>query len=702
MSLPTPNLDDLRFQRDLVDEARRRIVRYCPEWTEYNLSDPGITLIELFAWMTEMIVYRLNRVPEKNYIKFLELLGLERRPASSARTELTFWLSVSLPITPDNREPVVIPKGIQVMTRQGGEEEIIFTTDRTLTIIPPTLTQLRRGDEFQKNYLPRLGIEAFYAFGRRQPQEGDTFYLGFDPDEDIGGHILRLSFECESTKAVGVRREDPPWVWECSVGDGQWRELPPSDLPGEKDTTGGLNNPSGSLVLYLPLDARPDRVRGRLAYWIRCRLEQRRPEQGMYAESPRVIGLRAETLGGTVTATHSLAVENEILGRSNGEPGQSFQLGHAPILALEEGEVVEVEEKRGDELVFVPWQLVPDFANSNRYDRHFAVDTSTGEVSFGPAIRQPDGTVRQYGRVPETGRAIRFTRYRYGGGARGNVPANSLQVMMTSLAYVSRVTNLRRATGGRDPESMEEVKARARRELRSQQRAVTADDYEELARQATRAVARVKCNAPGSGNRHLPPGVVELLVVPAAHDSLRAGDLSGLYLGESLIRELRDYLDHYRLLTTVLQIREPTYIGVRVDARVVADDYVPPETVQARVVEALRNFISPLPLQASEGGEEKWEGWPFGRNLYVAEVFSLIQDVPGVRHVLDVRLSTRPVVPREERPPEGGMEEPESPEDEDAAGLTPVTRNLIPVPADALLCSLAHRVATVETDEWDA
>ena len=87
MPLPAPNLDDLRFQRDLVDEARRRIIGYCPEWTDYNLSDPGITLIELFAWMTERLVYRLNRVPEKNYIKFLELLGTQLQPSSSAKVE---------------------------------------------------------------------------------------------------------------------------------------------------------------------------------------------------------------------------------------------------------------------------------------------------------------------------------------------------------------------------------------------------------------------------------------------------------------------------------------------------------------------------------------------------------------------------------------------------------------------------------------
>ena len=98
MALPIPNLDDLRFQSDLVDEARKRIIQYCPEWTEYNISDPGITMIELFAWMTEMMVYRLNRVPEKNYLKFLEMLGFQMEPAKTAEADITFWLSALLPL----------------------------------------------------------------------------------------------------------------------------------------------------------------------------------------------------------------------------------------------------------------------------------------------------------------------------------------------------------------------------------------------------------------------------------------------------------------------------------------------------------------------------------------------------------------------------------------------------------------------------
>ena len=126
MTLPSPNLDDLRFQRDLVDEARKRIINYNPEWTEYNLSDPGITLIELFAWMTELTVYRLNRVPEKNYIKFLEMLGLQLMPASSARTELTFWLSANLPLNPEDTLTVIVPEGFDVRSELT-EEEVLFT-----------------------------------------------------------------------------------------------------------------------------------------------------------------------------------------------------------------------------------------------------------------------------------------------------------------------------------------------------------------------------------------------------------------------------------------------------------------------------------------------------------------------------------------------------------------------------------------------
>jgi predicted phage baseplate assembly protein len=89
MGFETPRLDDRSFD-DLVEEARARISLYTPEWTDHNLSDPGITLIELFAWMTDIVLYRLNRVPDKHFVKFMELIGMRLHEAEPARAPVTF------------------------------------------------------------------------------------------------------------------------------------------------------------------------------------------------------------------------------------------------------------------------------------------------------------------------------------------------------------------------------------------------------------------------------------------------------------------------------------------------------------------------------------------------------------------------------------------------------------------------------------
>src|SRR4030095_5295495 len=123
MSLPAPNLDDRRFQ-DIVDEAKRRIPRPCPEWTDHNVSDPGVALIELFAWMSEMLLYRLNQVPDRLYVKFLELVGVELFPPYPAVTDLLFKL------TAPRAEPVLVAAGTQVSTERSGDADpVVFLTD---------------------------------------------------------------------------------------------------------------------------------------------------------------------------------------------------------------------------------------------------------------------------------------------------------------------------------------------------------------------------------------------------------------------------------------------------------------------------------------------------------------------------------------------------------------------------------------------
>src|SRR5262249_16414059 len=133
MPLQTPMLDD-RTAQQLVDRAKLMITRFCPEWTDHNVSDPGVTLIELFAWMTELLLYRVNQVPDKMYVKFLELIGVRQGPPGAAQAPLTFYLSAPQKIE------VPIPLGAEVATvRTEVTPATIFTTEQELVIRPPKL-----------------------------------------------------------------------------------------------------------------------------------------------------------------------------------------------------------------------------------------------------------------------------------------------------------------------------------------------------------------------------------------------------------------------------------------------------------------------------------------------------------------------------------------------------------------------------------
>src|SRR3712207_886857 len=128
--LPAPNLDDRTFQ-GLVDEAKRLVQNRCPDWTDHNVSDPGVTLIEAFAQMVDQLIYRLNRVPDLNYVKFLELIGVELRPPAPALGRVTFWLSAPQPQT------VLVREETEVATpRTDIHEPVVFSTSRPLDILP--------------------------------------------------------------------------------------------------------------------------------------------------------------------------------------------------------------------------------------------------------------------------------------------------------------------------------------------------------------------------------------------------------------------------------------------------------------------------------------------------------------------------------------------------------------------------------------
>ncbi len=616
MALPAPKLDDRTFQ-DIVHEARRLINRYCPEWTDHNLSDPGITLIELFAWMMEMLLYRLNRVPERNLITFLDLIGVRLLPPAAAKVDLTFTL------TAPRSEPIVIPAGTEVATvRTGTEEAIVFSTDRDLRIVPPTLIYFLSspdGTTFQDHSDTLVRQMPLIPVFDEVPRPGNAFFLGFQ--EDLSGHTLVVQFSC-STEGIGIDPTRPPLAWEC--WDAQAESWVRVEV--ERDTTGGLNR-RGEVALHLPYVFSAGEVGLKRAYWVRCRVVEPAPEQPTYTASPKVRVLGSYTIGGTVPASHASVVTGEELGRSNGKPGQRFRVAQPPMLPLEPGEVVEVEVPAGWE----QWTLVPDFSQSGPDDRHFVADPISGELCFGPAIRQPDGQTRQYGAIPPKGSRIRLSRYRTGGGTVGNVGQRTLNVMKSSIPFVASVTNREAAFGGRDAETLEHAKIRGPAQLRTRDRAVTAEDFEVLACQASSSVARAKCVAPRPDRPDPPPGTVRLLLVPALEDVLQPTPRQ-LQVAKPLAETVYRYLDERRLLGTALEIATPPYVWVSVQVQIKVRERLEANTVRERVEQALYRFLHPL-LGGKDG-----KGWPFGRPLFIADVYAVVHGIPGVEFISEAKI----------------------------------------------------------------
>jgi predicted phage baseplate assembly protein len=608
VSLPAPNLDDRRFQ-DIVDEAKRRITRYCPEWTDHNVSDPGVALIELFAWMTEMILYRVNQVPDRLYVKFLELVGIELFSASPARTDLLFTLAAP-PV-----EPVRVASGTQVGTERGeGEDQIVFMTDEDLRLVAPELSACltrsaaRYEDHTEELSLPGSVVECFPSL-----RPGDALYLGFAGS--LAGNLVRLDVNVTGVDAPGIDPRRPPRVWQS--WDGQdWRE---ARILG--DTSEGFNS-SGEVTLLLARRHEPLAIGAVRAHWLRCKLVETAPGQPGYHVSPQIESVTPVGLGGAVAAHHAEPAPEELLGASTGRPGQVFQVRRAPVLARRSGETVRVVPPRREpsrEPESSAWTEVADFADARPDDRVFTWSGATGEVRFGPALTGRDGRIRQYGAIPDEDAQVYVTGYRFGGGRRGNVGAGKLSVLLSAIPSVDSVRNLDPATGGVDAESVDNAKVRGPLYLRGGHRAVTAGDFERLTQEAAPGVARARCLPPESAG-----APVRLLIVPRVDIAPEELQLADLALPESLERQIKGFLDERRLLTTRVLTDVPSYQGITVTAEVHAAPTVRAEKVRSEAESALYRFINPV-----TGGPDG-RGWPFDLDLSIGDVFSVLRAVPGV------------------------------------------------------------------------
>lgn len=642
-----PNLDDRTWQ-DLSDEARSLIPDYAPQWTDHNPSDIGITLIELFAFMTEQVIYRLNRVPDKNYVAFLNLLGITQDPESPASTLLTLSAAPAAPVS--------VSKGTQAQTF-GNEatQPVIFETDENLTVLPTNLDVLLGAgitapflyQNISTRFLtpPAPGITLTIPFG-----QSVLLMLGFDTvlttnpfqlrvqmrravQRDIATQVPQASVSWVSSVA-GAQ----PWLWPAIAGvidgtegllhDGIVTFTPPASWVSQVPSAwAGMNPLSASDVVGDPYG------------WIGLRITNT-------AAVPITIDIAALRFN-SVPAHNALTIPMpETIGTGTGAPYQVGSLRNWPLYKRPNTDTPY--DHLTVEVAGVPWDQVavlpPGAANAYR------LNEVTGEILFGDfSASRPFG----HGTMPPAGATIVATTYRYvAGGVSGNIGAGSIVSLRTPVANIIGVSNLSSADGGSDQEPIEETKRRAPEVFRNRNRAVTAEDYEYLAREATTDVRIVRCLPPmlhdtangAAWNVGTPwtfaaidrsPGNVNVIVVPDQGTTVPRP-----WPSLDLIREVQRELDQRRSLTSRLLVTGPRYLPIRVDViafvwqRAIDQGYI---ANAAEAYTAIQNRIVQF-LHPVHGGLDG-TGWQVGQHLFIPDIFTAIKPPDAVGFISTLTLS---------------------------------------------------------------
>lgn len=706
-NLPKSNLDDRTFE-ELLEECILRIPRYCPEWTNYNPGDPGITLVELFAWLTDQMLYRFNQVPRRNYVAFLELLGIRLLPPASAQTELTFYLTKS------QKQPMLIPAGTEVATlRTENQEAIVFTTDTALVIGHPQIKHLLTAREQSERPSENDLVNRYENTPQEQERQWNNlevpfrlfepcrpescFYVVLDATDTsaessdrIDGNVLALKVRGPIAVTTGINPENPPLHWEAWNGE-QWeggilRAQTDDKTKGFSfDKLGDFGpNPEqqgADVILHLPRHW-PKATFGRYqGHWIRCihMPADSQAQRFNYQRSPEITGVTVRAIGACISASECITIENELLGVSNGKPGQRFELQGQPVLQRRAPEHIRLHLPNGD---WQDWQEVTDFGDSHAGSLHYVLDSQSGRVQFGPLVREPDqipeqtkerrrlqswGKMRQYrppaageaevsavseagqqqmrqqyGQVPPLGAEIFMTRYRVGGGSKGNVQAEQITVLKTAMPYIKRVINYPRAEGGHDGESLEDAVMRVPAILRNRKTALTPEEFEAIARRlpSKRPIYRAHCIT----TPHLTTsGTIRLLAIPgySRQDELdwQAGLHPDVYaLDQTLCNQLQDYLNLHKALGIHVQAEAPEYVGICVKAQVFPQPQFQGERGHWELGDTLTTrlyqFLNPLV------GGLNGQGWPLGRAVRSSDIVALLQNMAGVQYVGAVTLAS--------------------------------------------------------------
>ncbi|RJS18805.1 hypothetical protein DRW03_24405 [Corallococcus sp. H22C18031201] len=696
MPLTLPTIDDRTYQQ-LLDEALARIPLHNPEWTNFNKSDPGVTLLELFAFLTESLLYRANQIPERNRLKFLQLLGVPLQPAASAR---------GMVVLRNERggapQTLTLSDGVEVRAGQ-----VPFRTERGLDVLPveaaffykkAVTPEARVKEYYQQLYASftvtqpppaPLSSLQFYATTPFSPRGTEALDLGADavdqalwvalllrpadkrlPDaatharEALRGRVLTLGIVPAETSNG---RSLPPGERATPTGSAvlqfQVPRLPPGGVLPEDPalrnaawrTLTTVEVPASPTVVDIALPATEEELR----LWtnldpLEAGTRDFPPALDNEEQAGRVLTWLRIT-SSAPTATRLLwvglnaapirqceQVTGEVLPLGTGEPDQRIKLARVPVVP---GSVrltvsvndVETEWTETDDLMSAgPEVAVPD---ARLPPGAWAASTSPAKVfTVDPEsgeLRFGDGA---HGARPPLGSTLRAS-YDHGVGRAGNVGPGAI-ASGPSLPTGMSVENPLPTWGGADAEDASQGEKHIARYLQHRDRLVTARDFETLVlRTPGVAVGRVEVlpafhPALSPNEPGDAPGAVTLLAIPR-----NAPDPSDSAGPDSFLDAIACWIAPRRLVTTEVFVRRPQYQPVWVTVGVDLVAGVSQAVVTEAVRAALEDFLSPLPPEDTDLLEVTANrGWPLRKTVVALELSAVCSRVPGVAWVRGVRL----------------------------------------------------------------
>ena len=662
MPIPHYKLDDRNFE-DLLAEMLSRIPGHTPEWTNPRVGDPGRTMLELFAWLADTILYRANLIPERQRLAFLRLLNIPMRPAIAATGVVALEMA---------NDKLLKPIPVPVYSSLKGPVD--FETRGEINVLPLKgqvyAKRIPTKDELTALRDVLSGLESVYNIRSSHPyittplfQNNQAQQSGFDFVTDSVDHslwIALLAAKKEDLTAVmnalsrtqgGVKviniglaprlqvpglfekigaqvAADQVWRWEVTTPRLTSEGLPDySTLDVVLDTTRGFSQ-QGVIRLELPdsddigapensvavevnagVGDRPPRIddtdiADRLLAWIRL------------TPLHRVNSLALSWLGiNAISIDQRKTLSNVVVATSNGAADQLINL---PATSIEsESLQIQVEEiGKG----YMQWSSIGDIAIANRDYRVYQLDPEAGTLQFGDGVR---------GRVPPTGMRIRIVSMRAGGGVQGNLAPNNLTAIShPNLKVVQPVAT----NGGEDAETLDEAEKRIPAFLKHGDRAVTEEDYQRLAADTPAVeVGRVEVlpRFKPQQRRENVPGVVSVMVLPRSTSRTPPNPRPD----RIMLERVHAYLDQRRPLAVELYVIGVEYIETGLAVAVGLRDGHSRDRVLQHIRDALNAYLWPL----SPGGHDGC-GWSLGQSVINQELEVVVARVKGVRKVTGINL----------------------------------------------------------------